>query len=143
MDANLNGTDIRGADLRGTNFINANIITINLPFWDAFIYTETVRIGCQHHSHEKWMNFSDEEIQDMHPSALRWWKEHKLLILAAIDVIKAQVAEKNTIHKDEEILPTREINEIIKEHQMQLKDEEGKIQLNVRNANLCSANITD
>jgi hypothetical protein len=95
----LRGTDLRGADLsgaylRGADLRGADIIIIKLPIWDAYIYAETIRIGCQHHKHDEWLRFSDEEIQKMNSSALDWWAEYKPLIVAGIEIIKAQVAKK-------------------------------------------------
>jgi hypothetical protein len=92
--ADLRGTDLRGTDLRGADLRGADIIIIKLPIWDAYIYAETIRIGCQHHKHDEWLRFSDEEIQKMNSSALDWWAEYKPLIVAGIEIIKAQVAKK-------------------------------------------------
>jgi uncharacterized protein YjbI with pentapeptide repeats len=89
-NANLYNTDISNTDLRGTNLTNANLIVLQLPIWSVYIHKDTIRVGIQHHSHEAWLSFSDEEIQKMHPHALDWWKKHKTLIVAGIEYIKAQ-----------------------------------------------------
>jgi hypothetical protein len=34
-------------------------------------------IGCEQHSIDEWMNFSDEEIDKMDTGALHWWKGGK------------------------------------------------------------------
>jgi hypothetical protein len=34
-------------------------------------------IGCEQHSIDKWMNFSDEEIDKMDTNALQWWEVWK------------------------------------------------------------------
>ena len=41
---------------------------------------KTMRIGCQDHSLEIWMNFSDEEINDMDDKALEFWKFWKPIV---------------------------------------------------------------
>ncbi|MDR5615553.1 pentapeptide repeat-containing protein, partial [Arsenophonus sp.] len=68
--ANLYGADLRGADLRGANLYGAN-----LPEFTFMIIGETypititngeyLRSGCQHHSVEKWRQFTKEEISGM------------------------------------------------------------------------------
>jgi hypothetical protein len=93
-DADLRDADLRDADLRDANLLGADIIIIKLPIWDAYIHAETVRIGCQHHKHDEWLSFSDEKIQKMDSGAIDWWTEYKPLIVAGIEIIKAQVAKK-------------------------------------------------
>jgi uncharacterized protein YjbI with pentapeptide repeats len=93
--ADLRKADVRGADLRCVNLHNADLrgvalIIINLQGWETYIYTDSVRVGNLHYSHEEWLNFSDKKIQKMHPYALKWWKNHKLLIASCIETIKAQ-----------------------------------------------------
>ncbi|WP_339053788.1 pentapeptide repeat-containing protein [Arsenophonus endosymbiont of Crataerina pallida] len=73
--ANLYGADLRGADLRGANLYGANLYGANLPEFTFMIIGETypititngeyLRAGCQHHSVEKWRQFTKEEISGM------------------------------------------------------------------------------
>ena len=39
-----------------------------------------MKIGCQDHSLEIWMNFSDEEINDMDDKALNFWTFWKPIV---------------------------------------------------------------
>ena len=51
------------------------------PIWDVIMFEGLILIGCQHHSPEQWVGFTDAEINDMSLNALDWWREHKELIL--------------------------------------------------------------
>lgn len=53
--------DLSGADLRRANLSDADLIITNLPVWTAYIHADTVRIGCQHNSHDAWLSFTDDE----------------------------------------------------------------------------------
>ncbi|MDR5611281.1 MAG: pentapeptide repeat-containing protein, partial [Arsenophonus sp.] len=73
--AKLREADLRGADLRGANLFEANLYGANLPEFTFMIIGETypititngeyLRAGCQHHSVEKWRQFTKEEISGM------------------------------------------------------------------------------
>ncbi|WP_339053686.1 pentapeptide repeat-containing protein [Arsenophonus endosymbiont of Crataerina pallida] len=73
--ANLYGADLRGANLYGANLYGANLYGANLPEFTFMIIGETYPItitngeylsaGCQHHSVEKWRQFTKEEISGM------------------------------------------------------------------------------
>jgi hypothetical protein len=103
-NANLRGADLRDADLRVTNLNFAKLQDANLQdtnFQDADIrwvlgdgkriktiddhYRIVIMqeygvmaIGCEQHNIDKWMNFSDEEIDKMDAgSLLQWWKVWK------------------------------------------------------------------
>ena len=83
--ANLYGADLRdanlyGADLRGANLRGAAIVIYGMT-WTIQIAKNHIRIGCQSHSLEKWINFTDDEIDSMHSDALNFWKENKEFII--------------------------------------------------------------
>jgi hypothetical protein len=88
-DANLLGANFHNTDFRGTN-----LLILKLPPWDVYIHAETIQIEDQHHSHDKWLNFNDREIKKIDTYMLEWWKEYKSLIVAGIEIVKAQVARK-------------------------------------------------
>ena len=46
----------------------------------------TLQIGCQRHSIEKWRSFTDEEISKMDKGALEWWNKWKDWIFQAIEL---------------------------------------------------------
>ena len=83
--ANLYGADLYGADLRGANLYGADLrgaaIVIYGMTWTIQIAKNHIRIGCQSHSLEKWINFTDDEIDSMHSDALNFWKENKEFII--------------------------------------------------------------
>ena len=52
-------------------------------FYKVSVYDTHIRIGCELHSRDKWLNFTDSEILSMDgKDALRFWKEHKKFILS-------------------------------------------------------------
>ena len=84
-DADLRGADLYGADLRGADLCGADLrgaaIVIYGMTWTIQIAKNHIRIGCQSHSLEKWINFTDDEIDSMHSDALNFWKENKEFII--------------------------------------------------------------
>jgi uncharacterized protein YjbI with pentapeptide repeats len=96
--ADLQGADLRGADLWGailqdTNLKDTNLQDTNLRWvlgdgkriktiddhYRIVIMLEcgVMAIGCEQHSIDEWMNFSDKEIDKMDTDALQWWKVWK------------------------------------------------------------------
>ena len=65
-----------------------------LPIWVVYVYETHLKIGCQYYTHDEWLSFEDSRISKMHSKALEWWKEHKPLIIAGIETVKAQVEKK-------------------------------------------------
>jgi hypothetical protein len=112
--ASLRGADLRGANLQGADLRNAHLQDTNLQdtnLQDAdlrwalgdgkIIKTISVHyrivimleygvmaIGCEQHSIDEWMNFSDEEIDKMDTDALQWWKVWKPRIQQLICELK-------------------------------------------------------
>ena len=78
--ADLYGADLRDADLRGADLRGAAIVIYGMT-WTIQIAKNHIRIGCQSHSLEKWINFTDDEINSMHSDALNFWKENKEFII--------------------------------------------------------------
>ena len=78
--ADLYGADLRGADLCGADLRGAAIVIYGMT-WTIQIAKNHIRIGCQSHSLEKWINFTDDEIDSMHSDALNFWKENKEFII--------------------------------------------------------------
>ena len=96
-EVNLEGADLFGADLReanleGANLIGANffntvgngkeIITLVLPMHIVNMTKHSIQIGCENHTYEEWINFSDSKIESMDNGALNWWTTHKDTILS-------------------------------------------------------------
>jgi hypothetical protein len=97
-NANLEGAKLQGTSLQYVNLLGANLQNTNLPYADLrwvlgdgkriktiidkymiviMLEYGVMAIGCEQHSIDEWMNFSDEEIDKMHTDALHWWKVWK------------------------------------------------------------------
>jgi hypothetical protein len=77
----LEGPDLEGPDIRWISGDGKRIKTI-IDQYKIVIMLEcgVMAIGCKQYSIDKWMNFSDEEIDKMGAGALQWWKVWKLRI---------------------------------------------------------------
>jgi hypothetical protein len=62
--------------------LEKNPIYINGLYWPVTITTKHLTIGCQHHTHEEWENFSEQEIKNMDNNAPTFWKVWKTHLLA-------------------------------------------------------------
>ena len=89
-DANLRGADLSGANLHVANLHGANLhcadlsgaaVVIYGPMWSVYITNNHIRIGCQSHNLNDWVNYTDEEIENMDNDALEFWKENKEFII--------------------------------------------------------------
>lgn len=79
--ADLSGADLRRADLRGADLRRADLIIIAWPHWTTYITPGHIRTGCQSNSIDEWKNFNDNQIANMDPKALDFWKQNKELII--------------------------------------------------------------
>ena len=91
-EADLREADLREADLREANLSEAGIKFFQAGLWTAIISSDFISIGCQRHSAEKWLNFTDEEISAMNPFALDYWNENKDIVFAISQSLKKKVA---------------------------------------------------
>jgi len=93
----LTGADLTGADLTGANLTGADLSYADLSYailrdvigngveveslraepWHIVYTKDIVAIGCQQHSKSDWLGFTDDQISEMSPRALEWWKEQK------------------------------------------------------------------
>ena len=88
--ANLRGADLRGADLRDADLRGADLrgaylrdtaIVIYGMMWPIQITKNCIKIGCQSHTLDDWVDFDDDKISKMHDNALEFWKENKDFII--------------------------------------------------------------
>ena len=91
--ANLSGADLSRAYLRGANFWrtrgnNKEVKSIHCFKYDITYTIDTLQIGCENHTIDEWIEFSDDVISKMDTGALEWWKQHKEIILRIIDMTK-------------------------------------------------------
>jgi uncharacterized protein YjbI with pentapeptide repeats len=89
--ANLHDTDLAGVNLRDTDLETATygigVIIGNNPLfilgltWPIYIFKNHIKIGCQIHTKQEWLNFDDVDIAKMEPHALAFWTKWKRHIL--------------------------------------------------------------
>jgi len=79
--ANLSGTNLRGANLYNSDLYGTDLIIITWSHWTTYITQGHIRIGCQSHTLTRWKEFSNDEILNMNPKALDFWKKNKDLII--------------------------------------------------------------
>ena len=83
----LSGAILFGADLSGANLYGEKIDKIPIQIsglrWWINITKKHIQIGCQVHEAEKWFNFTDDEISEMHTEALTFWNDNKAFIKQA------------------------------------------------------------
>jgi hypothetical protein len=101
-EADLSGAYLRGADLRGADLSDAVLrgekltktpLFISNLTWPVTITTINLTIGCQHHTHTEWEQFSDELISRMDGRALAFWKQWKTPLMAMCKEFSAEVAK--------------------------------------------------
>jgi uncharacterized protein YjbI with pentapeptide repeats len=63
--ASLSRADLRRADLSRVKHSLDVLKNINGLEWDIVLKNDLVRVGCQEHSLSKWLEFSEEEIEEM------------------------------------------------------------------------------
>ena len=80
--ADLRGADLRGADLSSANLSGANMSILQTDIWTCYIQPDHIRIGCQYHTVNEWIAFTEDQISAMDSRALVWWRKWKPAILA-------------------------------------------------------------
>ncbi|MDI7165936.1 hypothetical protein [Leptospira santarosai] len=66
-----------------------NIKTIQTDLWLVVYSHNAIYIGCKVYSFVEWWNFSDEEIDDMDPNALQFWRKWKDVLRKIIEISPA------------------------------------------------------
>src|SRR5690625_2102872 len=121
--ANLQGANLRHADLQGANLRRANLRCADLQHarlqhadlqhadlqgaqnapaviyglhWPVYVWADKMRIGCRMYDVDAWREFSDDEIDDMDPYALEFWRVWKEPLLAIADA-KAKENDMNLL----------------------------------------------
>ena len=71
--AHLEGVYFEGAFLTGVNFDDV-LININTIYYNIQINgKQWIKVGCQEHSLEQWLNFKEQEIKEMSDDALEFY----------------------------------------------------------------------
>jgi hypothetical protein len=85
------GGEFRGGEFRGEQISKAPIFIFNIGKWSASVTRTKMAIGCQVHSHEKWVKFTDDEIRKMSCGEIEFWAKNKeLLLLICANEAKAE-----------------------------------------------------
>ena len=53
--------------------------------WDVLFVEGFIKIGCELHSFDDWVNFTNFEIKKMHKNASTFWKKYGDFILETYD----------------------------------------------------------
>jgi len=88
--ANLSGAKLFGADLSGAKLFDAKLfgqkiqrapIQINNLTWDVLITEHHMKIGCQVHTHQKWEDFTGDELAAMDNDAFEFAEKWRSILL--------------------------------------------------------------
>ena len=88
--SNLRGSNLRGSDLRGSDLRNIigngrEIKSLQIGTYMVSYHKDILNIGCQSHTLNKWLNFTDEEIDRMDKgTSLDWWKLNKDILITLV-----------------------------------------------------------
>lgn len=84
-NSNLNYSDLRGSDLRFVIGNGIEIKSLQIGTYMVSYHKDILNIGCQSHKLDKWINFTDEEIDAMdRDTALDWWKLNKDILVTLV-----------------------------------------------------------
>ena len=91
-DTDLNYAELNDADLSGANLNCAKLNRAKLPKhnviindrWHIHITKGYIKIGCQTHQNEWWINLSTDEAQTKFHAG-EWWAQWKPVVLAIAD----------------------------------------------------------
>src|SRR6056297_3223928 len=106
--AKLWNANLRGADLRGANLLCSGnmreIRTMQIDTWAIGYTADTLQIGCQKHSIDKWRKWDTPAgrkwIESMDEKALDWADRNLALVLAMIDANPATPTGHEEKHND-------------------------------------------
>ena len=85
--AELNGTNLKWAELRGAIGNNKEIITIQTGIYTCVITELSLTIGCESHTFDEWIAFTDSEIDKMDAKkSLSFWHDWKTIILKSYEL---------------------------------------------------------
>lgn len=90
LEANLEGAylerayllraDLEGANLKGTMYENDIPIMINTEYYSIVKCRQYIQIGCEKHTPEEWLAFTEDRINKMDKNALEFWRKYKYMI---------------------------------------------------------------
>ena len=84
-NSNLRGSDLSNSDLRGVIGNGREIKSLQIGTYLVSYHKDILNIGCQSHTLDKWINFTDEEIDAMNKgTSLDWWKLNKDILVTLV-----------------------------------------------------------
>ena len=105
--ANLSGTDLRGANLNGANLRGASLLctgnmreikTLQIERWAIGYTHDTLQIGCQRHTIDKWRKWDTPAglmwVNRMDSGSKEWANKLLPLVLQLIEVSPATKAKE-------------------------------------------------
>lgn len=82
---NLRGSDLRGSDLRRVIGNGKEIKSLQIGTYLVSYHKDILNIGCQSYTLDKWINFTDEEIDAMERGiSLDWWRLNKDILVTLV-----------------------------------------------------------
>lgn len=82
---NLRDSDLRGSDLRRVIGNGKEIKSLQIGTYLVSYHKDILNIGCQSHTLDKWINFTDEEIDAMERGiSLDWWRLNKDILVTLV-----------------------------------------------------------
>ena len=84
-DSNLRGSDLSYSDLRCVIGNGREVKSLQIGTYLVSYHKDILNIGCQTHTLDKWINFTDEEIDAMDKgTSLDWWKLNKDILVTLV-----------------------------------------------------------
>ena len=83
--SDLSYSDLRSSDLRGVIGNGMEIKSLQIGTYMVSYHKDILNIGCQSYTLDKWINFTDEEIDVMDRGiSLDWWKLNKDILVTLV-----------------------------------------------------------
>ena len=83
--SDLSNSDLRGSDLRIIRGNGKEVKSLQIGTYMVSYHKDILNIGCQSHTLNEWLNFTDEEIDRMDKdTSLDWWKLNKDILITLV-----------------------------------------------------------
>ena len=83
--SNLSYSDLRGSDLRNIIGNGKEVKSLQIGTYMISYHKDILNIGCQSYTLDRWISFTDEEIDAMDEgTSLDWWKLNKDILVTLV-----------------------------------------------------------
>ena len=83
--SNLSNSDLRGSNLRNIIGNGKEVKSLQIGTYMVSYHKDILNIGCQSHTLDRWISFTDEEIDAMDKgTSLDWWKLNKDILVTLV-----------------------------------------------------------